>query len=463
MTTRRPRVAVAAAHAAWNTGVLGALLVGGTAWWLAGARDPARRRRARQSLGALPPGPPAGRPVWVHAVSVGEVKAARPLVAALAALRPPPPIVLSTTTTTGYETARRTFPGLYVFHAPVDLGVVVRRVLRRLQPGLVLLLELEAWPALLKAVDESGVPLAVVNGRMTERSFRRYRRWVWWLPEWDRLALVAAQDEACAARFTALGVPGSRVVVAGNLKHDLLAPAPAPAVAAVARALGLADGRPVIVAGSTHAGEEELVADAWQAAGGGAAARLVLVPRHPGRVPDVVRRLQRRGLPCALRSALPAVPSTSAVPATSVAPAARPADTVLVVDSVGELEALFGLATIVFLGGSLVPVGGHNVLEPAVAGCPLLVGPHLESCRREADRLEAAGGLQVVADGAELARAIGALLADAAALRRLGDRARAAAAGLCGAARAHVALLLERGLLRASAAQGSPALDLAPG
>jgi 3-deoxy-D-manno-octulosonic-acid transferase len=449
VTRARSRLRVAATHTLWDALALLAASVAAPVWLIAGRNDPARRRRVRQSFGALPPDPPAGRPVWVHAVSVGEVKAARPLVAALAELKPAPPVVISTTTTTGFETARRCFPQLYVFHAPVDAGPIVRRVLRRLDPRLLLLLELEAWPALLKGANDAGVPVAIVNGRMTERSFRGYRRWSWFLPEFERLDLVAAQDETYARRLVELGVAPGRVVVTGNLKHDLLEPPPPARVAELGRALGLSGPRPVFVAGSTHAGEERAAVEAWRAAGGGAACQLVLVPRHPDRIREVARQLEGLDSPYVLRSQ---------------AGADRTPETVLLVDTMGELEALFALASVVFLGGSLAPVGGHNVLEPAVAGRALVVGPHLESCRSEADRLLAAGALRVVPDAAGLARELAALLADARERRAMGERARAAAAGLRGAAAADVALLRERGLLSAGRSEApAAALDLARG
>jgi 3-deoxy-D-manno-octulosonic-acid transferase len=350
--------------------------------------------------------------------------------------------VLSTGTTTGYETARRLYPDLYVFHAPLDLAWVVRRVVRFLDPRLIVLMELEVWPALLRIADEHGIPQAIVNGRVTEQSWRGYRRWRWWLPEFDRLSLVAAQDETYRQRIAALGVPAERVFVTGNLKHELLGdPAPG-ACAELARRAGLDDGRPVFVAGSTHDGEDEPVLSAWSRVGGGEACHLVLVPRHLERLRDIMRLLKRLGVPWRLHSE---------------GGAGRERSSVLLVDTMGELEAFFGLASVVFLGGSLVPVGGHNVLEPAAAGRPLLVGPYLESCRTEADLLRAAGGLEVVADTDELAERLADLLADAERRDEMGRKARSAVASLSGAADADVRLLREHGLL------GAPALAVGAG
>jgi 3-deoxy-D-manno-octulosonic-acid transferase len=439
VTAARSRPRVLLSHAAYDLLALLACAALLPAWLWRASRDAEQRRWLRERLGRLPDGAPQDGPVWVHAVSVGEVKAARPLLAELSARHPAPPLVLSTATLTGYATARALYPGLYVFQAPVDLRRVVTRVLRRLRPRALLLVELEAWPALLRAADEGGVPVAIVNGRITERSFRRYLAWRWWLPEFHRLALVAAQDSRCAERLVQLGVEAGRVHVTGNLKHDRAAPVPAESVAALAGELGLVPGTPVLVAGSTHAGEEEAVVEAWRAAGGQAsgepACRLVLVPRHPERAPEVLRMLARARVAAVVRSA----------------PGAAAADprAVIVADRMGELEALFGCATVAFLGGSLAPVGGHNVLEPALAGLPVLVGPHLDSCRAEAELLAAAGGLRIVADAAELAARLAELLRDEPARRAMGQRARAAAAGLSGAAAADVRLLAEAGLLSA--------------
>lgn len=432
MSTSRSALRVGVAHLVYDVLFLIACLLAAPAWAFRASKDARHLRWAKERLGGLPPGLPDGRPVWIHAVSVGEVKAARPLVARLRARRPGLPIVLSTTTPTGRETAERELPELYVFHPPLDVAWIVRRVVRRIDPRLVVLLELEAWPSLMRRLDEAGVPQVIVNGRMTERSYQSYRRWRWWLPEFERLDLVAAQDELVRDRIADLGVPAGRLFVTGNVKHDLLVPAPRGRVECFGQQTGLAGDAVVFVAGSTHEGEEELALEAWARAGGGRAARLVLVPRHPERVREVERLLQRRQVPVRLRSAGHPLDDPGAV---------------LLIDTMGELETAFGVASLVFLGGSLVPVGGHNVLEPAVAGCPVVVGPHLESCRREAERLEAAGGLVRVEDAEAFTRIVGELLADAPRRAAMGERARSAVAGLSGASADNVALLEERGWL----------------
>ncbi len=437
MSTSRSRLRVAVSHLAYDALIALTCLVALPAWLVRATRDPNPRRWIRQRIfGRLPPGLPTDRPVWIHAVSVGEVKAVRPLVAELRARHPTLPLVITTGTSTGYETALEEFPGTYVCHAPLDIAWVVRRVVRRIAPRLIVLVELEVWPAFLRVADEEGVPLTVVNGRITAASWTSYRRFSWWLPEYDRLGLVTAQDETQAGRFASLGVPAERIVVAGNLKHDMVGGAEATADAGARRDLRaewrLDDGRLLFVAGSTHDGEDQAAVLAWRAAGGAQASRLALVPRHLTRVRDIQRQLRKLGVRATLRS--------------EMSPGQAPGDIILV-DSMGELEDLFGVADVVFLGGSLAPIGGHNVLEPAAAGVPVLVGPHLESCAFEAERLSQAGGLQVVADAAELGRRLATLLSDPEERRRRGAAAAHAVQGLRGASRICVDLLEQKGLL----------------
>ena len=445
MTTGRSRPRVLAAHAAYAVVVHLACLVALPLMVVRLLRDRRQWTWMRRRLGALPPGLPAGRPVWIHAVSVGEVKASRPLVAALRERHPDVPLVLSTGTVTGFETARKSFPDLYVFPVPLDLPWVVRGVVRRVDPRLLLLLELEVWPSFMRAADEAGVPQVILNGRVSASSFKGYRRLGWWLPEFDRIDLVAAQDETYAGRIEALGVPRERIHVTGNLKHELVG-APDPTQAeALGRAVGVAPDRPVWVAGSTHDGEDEPVVRAWLEAGGPQACQLVLVPRHVDRVKDIRRMLRRLEVPHVLRS--------------EARPDRDPGE-LLLVDTMGELEALFALADVVFLGGSLVPVGGHNVLEPAAAGRPVLVGPYLETCVREADILEQAGGLRVVADAGALADELRRLLGDPVARDAMGAAAREAVRGLRGAAAADLDLLTRVGYLDAPLERGDESATL---
>ena len=433
MTTGRPPLRVALAHLVYNLLLHMACLMAVAPWLVRVARDRRQWGWTLRRLGRLPPGRPQGPTLWVHAVSVGEVKASRTLVAALRERAGDATVVLSTGTITGMETATRLFPDLYVFAWPLDLPMVTGSVLRRLNPQLVLMVELEIWPTFSRQADRAGIPQVIVNGRVSESSYRTYRRFCWWLPEFDRLTLVAAQSDEYAQRIADLGVPRSRIAVTGNLKHDMTQPAPPDEVAALGEQLGLGPGLPVCVAGSTHEGEDEAVIDAWLRAGGADGCRLILVPRHLERLKDITRMLRRKEVSWLLRSECRSLEDPA---------------TVLLVDTMGELEALFGLADMVFLGGSLVPVGGHNVLEPAAASCPVITGPWLETCRPEADALVAAGGLEIVENSDALGDALLRLQEDKALRAERGKAAWEVAQRLAGATDRTMALLQSLGLPR---------------
>ena len=354
----------------------------------------------------------SARPVWLHAVSVGEVVAAAPLARALRADRPARPLLVSTVTDTGRAMARERIPeaAATVFF-PLDFAFAVRRALAAVAPHAVLLAETEIWPNFLRACRLRRVPVAVVNGRISPRSFRRYRL------VRGPLARVLA-DIACfgmqtardAERIVALGAPPDRVHVTGNLKFDALAGGGAEACpGAVRRDLGLDEERPVLVAGSTHRGEEAGVLDAFAALRMGKPdLALVLAPRHPERCGEVEGLLRERCLMFARRSAGPVPPGID----------------VLLVDAVGELGRLYAAADVVFVGGSLVPVGGHNILEPAAAGVPVIVGPHLENFAEIAGAFAEAGAMVTVRDAGGLAAAAGELLDRPGRARDLAARAR---------------------------------------
>jgi len=358
--------------------------------------------------------PPLGAPpVWLHAVSVGEVVAAVPLARALRAAAPARPLVVSTVTDTGRAVARERIPeaAATVFF-PLDFAFAARRALAGVRPRAVLLAETEIWPNFLRACRARGVPVAVVNGRISPRSFRRYR--LVRRPFARVLADIACfgmQTAADAERIVALGAPAGRVHVTGNLKFDAPAAAgPAADARALRRDLGLAEAGAVLLAGSTHRGEEEAVLEAFarlRAARPGLA--LVLVPRHPERCGEVEALARGWGLAVARRSR-------------GAAPAGTP---VLLVDTVGELGRLYAAADVAFVGGSLAPVGGHNVLEAAAAGTPIVVGPHMENFAEIAAAFADAGAMITAAGAADLGRALGQLLDDPAAMRDLAARARA--------------------------------------
>ena len=332
--------------------------------------------RLRASLKArrthLPPELPAGKRAWIHGASVGEILSAGPVLEALSALDCD--AVLSCNTPTGIEAARKSFPGMPMFAMPLDFSRPVARAFDRVKPTVLVLLELEVWPQLLAEATRREVPVLCVNARITERSFRRYRRLKpLFAGSFSRIARFLPQGEEHAARLRALGVPAGRIQIIPNLKGAAESPA---------RPDWIPDGDPVLVAGSTHPGEEAVVLDAWQALPGW---RLVLAPRHPQRFEEVAGLLEARGIPFARHS--------SPVPG---------AWRVLLLDTMGDLKAAYAAAALAFVGGSLAPVGGHNVLEPAAAGVPVVVGPHTDHVGGDVRQLEGSGGLRRIRDAAGL-------------------------------------------------------------
>lgn len=409
-------------------------IVLGSPWWLwRCALGPEFRRMAagRATLGLPPPPRPGERArILLHGVSVGEVRATQPLVRALEAEHPELEIVLSATTLTGIAEARRLYPGKQVLRFPLDPSPLVRRFLARLRPVAVVLIELEIWPNFLRGANRMGIPIAVVNGRITERSFANYRLFKHLLPQFNRISLFCVQDEEYARRFRALAGDGSRLVVTGNMKADALKVGRVEPGAELRRLLGGAPGQPVIVGGSTHAPEELLLAQAWRAAVPGA--RLVLVPRHPVRAPQLVRELAQAGFEVQLLGELRAG-------------RARPDPRLpVLVDTIGELERVYGLATLAFVGGSLAPHGGQNVLEPAAQGLPVIHGPHVRNFALEAELLFAAGASRRIESSSELGPALAALLDDPAARERMGAAGSGAVAAQQGATALTLAALRER-------------------
>lgn len=372
-------------------------------WWIVRClRSKEFRRMACERLTlprpALPAPDPARGRILVHGVSVGEVKASQSIVAAL---RERYDVVVSASTNTGMEVARQLYPDLPVVRFPLDLSPAVTRFLGRVRPRWVVLMELELWPNFLRAANRMGSPVAVVSGRITESSFSNYRRFSATVPQFNRVTLFAAQDESYARRFADLAGSGDRVVITGNVKVDGLRTGPPARDAAWEQLVSLAGPRPgqnVLVAGSTHEPEETLVVQAFRRAD--PEARIVIVPRHPPRAAAVAQELSLLGDPVQLWTDLR---SGAEAPNSS-----RP----LLVDTIGELERVYGLATAVFVGGSLIPHGGQNMLEPAAQGLPVLYGPHIGNFTQEAALLEAAGAAQRVADAEDLAEQLSGLLSE---------------------------------------------------
>jgi len=372
---------------------------------------------------------PAAPVGWIHAVSVGEAIAAAPLVEGLRRAWPALPLVVSTVTETGARVVRERFAGIARHrYFPLDFPGVARRVITSIEPAFFICMETELWPNLLRALAARGVPTMIANGRLSDRSFPRYRLVRGAMRQvLGTITVLAMQSDEDARRAIALGALPERVVVTGNLKHEPL-PDPAGAADLWHRLLGLTAGQPVWIAGSTHRGEDEAVLEAHRRA---LAERpglvLVMAPRHPERVGEVMALATRSGFEPARRSSLP-TRSRSATP-------------VIVLDTVGELAQLYSIAEVVFVGGSLIALGGHNVLEPALRGKPVLFGPYTSNFREAASILVAAGGGQVVRDAGELATELCRLLGDPQLRAWRGGAAREAAASRHGAARATLDLV----------------------
>jgi len=359
--------------------------------WLAGKSRPRFRDRLGRSMPELPEDG-----VWIQAVSVGEVEVARGLVAELAQRAPDLPLFLTATTATGLDLARRTLGDrLPVFPCPIDLPGPVSRVFEAARPRLVVLVETELWPEMLHQAGLREVPVAVVNARLSPGSFAGYRRIAGRLRTLlAPLALVLARTEADGKRFAGLNVPNERIVVSGNVKYDLEADQrPLEWEDEVRR---VAADRSIMVAGSTMEGEEAQILDALAGLDAdGGVPFLILAPRHPERFDAVAQLLADRGLGFSRRSSGDAI--------------APDADAFLI-DTIGELARAYRLATVAFIGGSLVPTGGHNPLEPAVWGVPVLSGPHVFNFDEVYDEMTEAGAARLAADSAELRVAVAAWL-----------------------------------------------------
>lgn len=357
----------------------------------------------------------ADESIWIHAVSVGEVLTARPLIADLRKRYPQLKVFLSTTTMAGQQLARRSVPNVdEVFYFPFDLGVFVRRTLDLVRPRIFLMMETEIWPVVLRECRRRGVKTAVVNGRLSTRSFPRYRmirpfmRRV--LQDVDRFCV---QSDESARRFIDLGADPARVVVTGSLKFDSLdPPGQVRARDRVLRYFRVPASRPIIVAGSTMKGEETAVLRAFRRVRlTMPSALLIVAPRHPERFTEVEQLCRSEGWKTARRSEL--------------AIDADPRADIVVLDTIGELATLYQLGTVVFVGGSLVPTGGHNVLEPAIFGKPIVFGPHMENFREIADTFLASGAAVRLDDEGQLEEAFLGLLGDPVRRARLGAAARA--------------------------------------
>lgn len=363
---------------------------------------------------------PSAPTLWIHAVSVGETRAAQPLIQALRERYPDHRLLLTHMTPTGRATSKALFGDTVErVYLPYDLPWAVRRFLRHYHPQIGIVMETELWPNLVAACKKSGVPLVLVNARLSEKSARRYARW----PRLTRqtlagLAAIAAQGDADAERLRALGAP--TVTVFGNLKFDVAPPAHLPDFRAL---LGK---RPVMLCASTREGEEALILDEWRKVGAGDTALLIIVPRHPQRFDEVARLIESRGMTLQRRSdGQPVAAKTQ----------------VWLGDSMGELFAYYAAADLAFVGGSLLDYGCQNLIEPCAVGTPVLIGPSTFNFTEAAQGALKAGAARQVADAEELVAQALALLNDEASRTAMGAAGRTFASQHRGATERTLALI----------------------
>ena len=363
---------------------------------------------AEKFLGAVPrTSQDAGRVIWLHAVSVGEVNLLKPILPLLREAYPDRHFVVSSTSKTGRRLAEKLFPDLTVFYCPLDFSWAVRRALARVRPELLVLAELELWPNLIRLAAKRGVKTAIINGRISEKSFAQYRAIRFFLaPLLRKLNLVAASDQLAADYFLRLGMPAERLTVTGSIKFDgVQTDRRNPKTLELAHLAGIrleeeknTPADIVFLAGSTQEPEEAMALDAFRAwSGEFPALKLILVPRHPERFDAVAKLLEQAGLPWIRRSEL-------------TEPAAPGRARILLVDTIGELGAWWGTAQIAFVGGSMGKRGGQNMLEPAAYGAAVSFGPNTKNFREISDRMLRASAAQLVRSGEELTAFLGRAL-----------------------------------------------------
>jgi 3-deoxy-D-manno-octulosonic-acid transferase len=385
-------------------------------WWLWQIATTQKYRDGlAERLGRVPPwlkSQAAERPVlWLHAVSVGEVLAVSRLVGELDRALPHFQVLISATTRAGHELARQRFGDNRVFYCPLDVPWAVKAYLRVIEPRMLILAETEFWPNLLNTCFRRRIPVAVVNARISDRSWPRYRQVRWfWQPLLSRLSTVLAQTETDAERLRAIGCDAGRVSVSGNLKFDVRAAQQAEATRLLQL---LAPAQRFVVAGSTLAGEEDALLEAWpHLLASDANLVLVLAPRHPERMTAVAGLLRASPYKWIRRSEWK-----------TGAQSALAAGSIVLLDTIGELASVYSLAAVAFVGGSLVPSGGHNPLEPAQFAVPIVMGPYHANFRAITDDLRAHDALRI-ATKEELAQTLMELLHDREKAAAMGQRAR---------------------------------------
>ena len=408
---------------------------------------------AARFLGKIPRRKSRSRCLWLHAVSVGEVNLLAPILARFERLHPDWEVVISTTTQAGFALAQKRYAPRMVFYMPLDFTWAVRRAMRRIRPDLLVLAELELWPNLIRAAKAFRAKVAVINGRLSDRSLRGYRR-IGWLARrtLSQVDLIAAQSGEYAQRFIALGAAANRVHVTGSVKFDGAATDRTnPATQRLAALAGINPEDVVFLCGSTQAPEESLAIDIFRlVAKDHPRLRLILVPRHPERFEEVARLLDKSGLPWQRRSALRFSPECrvhspqSGIGGQQLGTRDSGLWTrILLVDAVGELAAWWGTAQIAFVGGSLGNRGGQNMIEPAAYGAAVSFGPNTWNFRDVVSLLHTHDAAVVIRNAADLESFVRRCLADPGYVRRLGASAQQLVQQQIGASDRTVALLAQ--------------------
>lgn len=393
------------------------------------------RRGWRERFGGVPWRASEGPCIWIHAVSLGEVNATKSLVTEIESTLPEFEVVISATTDTGYAAARKLYPQKLIFRYPLDFTFVVNRVFSRIRPNAIILMELEVWPILIRTAHEQGIPVGIANGRITaEKSMRRFR-----LPVvrdvartmFSQISWAGVQNETYSARFEALGIPHDRIRVTGSMKYDTAQVSETvPGADDLAAAMGIDRNVPLIVAGSTGPGEEDLLLRAYTRLRLEIPKiQLALIPRKPERFNEVARSLDTRGHAVKRRSLNfdPGGPDPGVIVPTKISQASghlsREKSTVFLGDTVGELRKFYALADVVFVGRTLVPLGGSDMMEVAALAKPMCFGPHVDNFKDVADRLLAARAAIQFQKDDDLVATLRLLLQDRAAAEQMGRRA----------------------------------------
>lgn len=413
-----------------------------------------RQGWGQKFLGRVEERTSTGPAIWLHAVSVGEVLILRTLIPPLRERVPGCEIWISTTTHTGYAVAKEKYPDCKLIYFPLDFTWAVKNALDRVRPSIVVLVELELWPNFIREVDARSIPLVLINGRMSPRSYRGYRRIRWFMAGlWKHFTRMAVQTEEIQNRLLTLGAPLDRIVVTGSTKYDgIETNRQNSRTTAIRQQFGISDDETVFISGSTQAPEESYAIDTYVSLRERfPKLRLVLVPRHQERFEEVAGLVTSRGLPLLRRSAIKAKLSASGeitVPIDSLVQRASSTSSVteqpiLMLDTLGELGAAWGLADIAFVGGSLSKRGGQNMIEPAAYAAAVLFGPNTMNFRQVVELLLSENAARVVHSPEELQQVVGEYLEHPDLARQLGETARSVVLKQQGATSRTVDLIVE--------------------